>query len=520
MSGPDTAFERRRVTRARTLEALTLEDDPKATAKRLARASVAVRSDVATGDDTREGFFRRNYAEALNIAAMLNLWDASIRQADFDADRHLRAAQRRLETIRLYRNDPLFEPLNAALTSIAAVASPRDVRVALEALARVPVPLQLLDRWRERRHGRRPIGERHVERPLVVCMFEIDGAVVTHPHVIHLNRVYEVCTRTRVTDWPEWASSLRLEFLSVLSPDDLSLPVFEMLKPSDTDPSGANRIWSLAATGSLVLRVAQAPGAAPWRPRVAASFIAPARIEAARVAGYTELRLRAFDESRDRLTGRASIDERLLSMYGQLWGTGIPDAEIAAFCRFFTAISLAAQAIQADRAYGEGKRLSEAAFHDDLERRLRSDATLGGRLERRTPAGGGYLDLLHDGINAELKVENDKPASVEGAAKYMGQPVQYATDRGSQLSILCVLDRSAKRAPVGELPNYFGWLIPALHGLDDVRYPSRVGTIIINANLPMPSQWSRRPVPRARQRGARPQLRASVSHRCRWFKAV
>lgn len=173
--------------------------------------------------------------------------------------------------------------------------------------------------------------------------------------------------------------------------------------------------------------------------------------------------------------------------------------------RFFTAISLAAQAIQADRAYGEGKRLSEAAFHDDLERRLRLDATLGGRLERRTPAGGGFLDLLHDGINAEMKVENDKPASIDGAAKYMGQPVQYATDRGSQLSILCVLDRSAKRAPVGELPNYFGWLIPALHGLDDARYPSRVGTVIINANLPVPSRWLRRRVARAKQRGVQPE---------------
>ncbi|MBI3387651.1 MAG: hypothetical protein HY027_07895 [Deltaproteobacteria bacterium] len=322
--------------------------------------------------------------------------------------------------------------------------------------------------------------------------------------MIHLNRVYEVRTRVRVPHWPEWAAALRLEFLSVLAPNDLSLPVFEMPRPPDTYPNGPNLICSVAATGSLVLRVAQAPGAAPWRPRVAASFFAPARVEPARVAGYTELRLRAFDASRDHLTGRASIDERLLAMYSQLWESGVPDAEIAAFCRFFTAISLAAQAIQADRAYGEGKRLSEAAFHDDLERRLRSDATLGGRLERRTPAGGGYLDLLHDGINAELKIENDKPASVDGAAKYMGQPVQYATDRGSQLSILCVLDRSAKRAPVGELPNYFGWLIPAIHGLDDARYPSRVGTLIINANLPVPSQWSRRRVSRARQQAAHP----------------
>ena len=51
------------------------------------------------------------------------------------------------------------------------------------------------------------------------------------------------------------------------------------------------------------------------------------------------------------------------------------------------------------------------------ERRLRSDPSLGGRVQRRTPAGGGYIDLLHDGINAELKVaegEADRAVNIAG----------------------------------------------------------------------------------------------------------
>ena len=37
-----------------------------------------------------------------------------------------------------------------------------------------------------------------------------------------------------------------------------------------------------------------------------------------------------------------------------------------------------------------------------------------------------------------------------------------------------------------------GWLKPKLHGLHDPRYPSLVGVLIINTNLPVPSAWSRK----------------------------
>lgn len=43
----------------------------------------------------------------------------------------------------------------------------------------------------------------------------------------------------------------------------------------------------------------------------------------------------------------------------------------------------------------------------------------------------------------------------------------------------------------GVLANTMGWLEPELHGLDDPAFPSRVAVIIIKANLPRPSDWSR-----------------------------
>jgi hypothetical protein len=136
--------------------------------------------------------------------------------------------------------------------------------------------------------------------------------------------------------------------------------------------------------------------------------------------------------------------------------------------------------------------VSEGAFHNEMERLLREDRALEGRLTRRDAVAGGFDDLLHDDVIAELKVERSTSATVEHSAKYIGQPTQYGVGRGSQLSVLVVLDHTRKQAPPGVPENYFGWMQPRLHGLDDPTYPSLVGVLIINTNLPVPSAWSRR----------------------------
>jgi len=55
-----------------------------------------------------------------------------------------------------------------------------------------------------------------------------------------------------------------------------------------------------------------------------------------------------------------------------------------------------------------------------------------------------------------------------------------------------------KQAPPGVLENYLGLMRPAVDGFgdpqfpsDDPRFPSVVGVVIIKANLPVPSTYSR-----------------------------
>ena len=144
-----------------------------------------------------------------------------------------------------------------------------------------------------------------------------------------------------------------------------------------------------------------------------------------------------------------------------------------------------------EKIFRSGTRVTEAMFHDELEKRLLADGELGGRLTRRDAVAGGFDDLLHDDVIAELKVARDQPVTVEDCLKYLGQPTQYGVGRGSQLSVLVVLDHSRKEAPAGVIENYMGWLQPRLHGLEDPAYPSLVGVLIVNTNLPVPSAWSR-----------------------------
>jgi hypothetical protein len=149
-------------------------------------------------------------------------------------------------------------------------------------------------------------------------------------------------------------------------------------------------------------------------------------------------------------------------------------ADARALCRLFTACVRAGQSIMFDKVFRRGTRVTEAMFHDELEKRLRADPELAGRLARRDKVAGGFDDLLHDDVIAELKVARDKPVTIDDCAKYLGQPTQYGVGRGSQLSVLVVLDHSRKEAPPGVIDNYVGWLTPRLHGRDNPRYPSRL----------------------------------------------
>ena len=288
--------------------------------------------------------------------------------------------------------------------------------------------------------------------------------------------------------WPDWADRLDAEFLSHLNTAEAQLPSFAWRRSDLVN-------GSVVGEGTLVLRFGL-PAGQPAPPfllslRFRGQDNNGGRQELCDVAGYRELRLRPFDASRDGLTGYSVVDERLLSLYERLHGAGYDEDQVQAFCRLLTAVCRAGLSMTWEKRYKRGQRVSERDFHDDLHERLLKDPELGGRVERNEPLALGYLDVRHDGITAELKVERQVAVTQERAPKYMGQPTQYAAADGARLSILGILDMSPKAMPVGTPENYLWQIEPALHGLTNPEAPSIVTVVVINGNLPAPSSWSR-----------------------------
>lgn len=435
------------------------------------------------------------WADALRVVAHLLRWDAAVQVAEGDAGRHLRAGQRQAEVVGAGAlagglGDPLLQPLATAITQVAAITQPGDVARLVRELAAVPLPVRAVHGPdRTARFWPEP-GERdEEEQPMAVGICRLDGVLVTNAHVVRPDEVHELGLELRITDWPEGADAIEATFLSVLNPNQASLPTFRFPRvPADDDG-----VFRLSATGALSLSFTLPAGAPPQAFPIAARFVSADMDEVLPVAGHSELRLRPFDATTDGLTRRPQLDERLVELYSVLHGMDLNSDDVQAFCRLYTAIVDKVCDLQFDRAYRRGAKVTERVFHNDLFDRLAVDPALEGRVERGTRAAGGFLDIIHDRINAELKVAKQTSVTVETSHKYLGQPTDYASDTGAQLSILVVLDMTGKVAPPGVLENYLGWMVPALIGREDPRYPSLVGVIIVNANLTVPSGYSSGP---------------------------
>src|SRR5207247_1266583 len=98
------------------------------------------------------------------------------------------------------------------------------------------------------------------------------------------------------------------------------------------------RNFGLAATGTLRCTVEQRTNRPPLDCPVLVRFTGPDHAEHADVAGYTRLRMRPFDPSRDALTEHAQVDERLLRLFDPLHDDATLDPDdVQAFCRLFAA---------------------------------------------------------------------------------------------------------------------------------------------------------------------------------------
>jgi hypothetical protein len=462
---------------------------------------------ASSANATPTGAYTRTVAGLCEVAAHLLRADAAVLDAQQQTvTAHVIAAQRHALLLidelgkRFDEADPLAGPLVTALTNMQDLGAEMPITSILAEWAALQLPLLIVHGPRQTAVPASYADAVASSTPsatvpsVAVVLASIDGRLITGPQVLRPNFVYELSVEVQAETWPEWADRLDAELLSHLTDAEITTPTFTWHRQ---DQTGSDQTYK--GSGSLVLRFGLTAGqAAPpllvglrWR----GERNGERESMAVDVAGHRELRLRPYDASRDYLTKYPVFDARLLDLYERLARAGYDHDQLQAFCRLLTAVSRAGLRITWDKKYRRGARVIERTFHDDLYERLLTESELGGRIERGSPLALGFLDVRHDGITAELKVERKTPVTKENAAKYIGQPTQYAAADGARLSILAILDMSDKKLPIGTPENYLFTLEPRIHGLDNPEAPSLVAVMVVNGNLPPPSNYSRRRTP-------------------------
>jgi hypothetical protein len=470
--------------------------DPAAAADELERAADLLAG--AAQSAHASGRQRLWLGEAWRIASRLLRYDAAVRAAAESAPALFDAAKRQAEILAASmaaEPDQLITPgMSDFLDAVATISNAAEAETAWGRLAAAAAPMRLVRTSllpSRGMFGPRAELDARPEPPLAVCVPTLSEVPVTDVLVVRPNELYTVGMMVRLLEVPEWAQMCIVEPITSLDRNTLTVPRYEfLLAEGERDESGV----TLVGNGQLRCTVEQPIGDPAIDCPLVVRLLGDDQDELIEVAGCTRVRLRPFDPSRDFVTDHEQTDQRLLEMFGRLDAAEFDTEDVRAFCRLFAASVRAAQRIMFTKTFMRGTHVTEQMFHDEMERLLREDPELEGRLTRRDAVAGGFDDLLHDDVIAELKVVKNTAVTVDGSAKYLGQPTQYGIGRGSQLSVLVILDHTPKASPPGVLENYMGWLKPKLHGRDDPKYPSLVGVLIINGNLPVPSTWSRRPI--------------------------
>jgi hypothetical protein len=475
--------------RSLAVTAMSREIAPAQRADELDGAADALLTATSEGDTGPTAVATRAYAEGLRALAALERWEHDTLAAAPDAERHHRAAELRASraAAELSPDDALAGPLRDVLLALAAVKNFDDRHHVREMLLAAALPAPLIDPPRQPAVPASIDAEAALAKPRAAVITSLAGSPVSAAQAISPGQVHDLGIEARVLDWPDDARQLAVRYVSRWPAGAVEVPDVVIDRP-DNPTEG---VWTGRGEGYLVLHAGPADPLTSIQFGVSAELVRPEGGTPIKVLGHAGFAVRTFDPVHDVITGAPVLDERILGMLSELREQKIAPSEQPAFGRLLGAIARAGVRILADRTFPVGSNPNEKDFQAELRTRLGMATELGGRLAEHAWQGGGETDLAHDGVVAELKIAKITPATLENAKDYLSQSTQYASGGQHQISILAILDLTHKDAPPGVLANTVGWLEPRLHGLDDPAYPSRVAVIIINANLPLPSDWSR-----------------------------
>jgi hypothetical protein len=429
-----------------------------------------------------EGDTVATYVEALEALVHAVRWTDAAWRADEGAERHATAARLRATQLLARADDRWPEGLKDALTDLESLSGYDIPPRAAAVLSRIPIPVRLTDAFRGS-GAVRPFVERDARddvAPAIALMIRLHGEPVMRPAILQPGALHQFEVEARVTKWPEAADQLEITFMSVFPRD--------ILYVSDL------RFSADALTQPLEIRVAGArpPGDPPLGLTARAWFLGESGPSDARITGNTTLEIVTFDAGTARPVNMPSAALRLQQMMGELSNAlphlSVDDRKDARL--LLEGLLTFAHTVLDDRL-GQQDDVDEAWFQAQVRSFLQANPEIGARLVERVGRAGGATDLVLGNIVLELKLERASPISViTASSRYAAQPTQYASAGDSQVSLLAVLDVSAKRAPAGVMGNEMAWAYPEVASGPNPPLPSLVGVVVIRGGFPRPSDFS------------------------------
>jgi hypothetical protein len=467
--------------------------DPQALSAALYAAGEAAEGVIVEHDTRPTARAWRAHAATLKAVARLVDWREAVRRAEADGRRYLDSAHLVAQDAlgAIDPADPALARLAAVLSAVTAVTRPADVDGVVAVLRHVPLPMPIA---KPPRAPTQP--PRHLEtdrepvstEPLAVALFELGGEPAPDTALVQANHFTDLKLQLRLTEWPEWADEARVTAVSVAG-DNASFPSFRFTRPGARDEEG---FWTVEGTGKLVVRAAQPLGDDPLTFSVLTELAASAdgTTSPVRTVAQRELRLWASDDT-SLFTTSPQLDRRVAEIFALVANNDSfgSERERKAFMRLLRGLLRATTVMQARRFYRDTSP-NERQFQTDLLMLLDAQDALHGQVQEGTEIGGGETDLVHNGVVAELKVEKTTAVTDQNAPRFLGQTTSYASGLGSQLGIAVILDLTEKTSPVGHPANYVRFFEPKLHGVADPAYPSHVAVLVVNGNVPLPSDFA------------------------------
>ncbi len=326
--------------------------------------------------------------------------------------------------------------------------------------------------------------------PLLRIIVFLDHTPIASPQLLKSNILYPLVFRVCGLVWPDDAVRLRLDLLTTCPPSAFSVSQFTLAPPRYIE----NGEYHGESAGQIAFNSGQSSLLDDLVFKVRGAFeTSHGHFKEIPVIGHSELRLRVVNEDRHPLmTGNRRLDRHIEELVTKLLRDcpRVRD-ELPDLLEMLQALTRLLATYAQEAIYKGRNDVSESEFQATVLRDLRN--VLGQDVQEHPSQAGGITDIRYRGVIVELKVEKENGDREHISKKYTPQSVQYAGVEARQVSILLVLDLTAKDKPPGDIRNDIILTDVETHGGEGgaQKFPSKAFVFVINGNMKSPSAYSR-----------------------------